>query len=155
MGGKTKRGISGGEKKRLCIAVEMVSRPSMLVLDEPTSGLDSHKAGSVVKVLRRLADSGCTIIFTIHQPSYLLYSMLTDLLLLDKGVTIYQGNAQAIDKYISSLGIVVPLTSTICDFFIWEISDFKAIKEKYTTPLNKDNYTIHIEPGIRKELQRL
>jgi ABC-type multidrug transport system ATPase subunit len=78
----------------------MVAKPSVLVLDEPTSGLDSHKAGTVVKVLKRLADSGCTIIFTIHQPSYLLYSMLTKLILLDKGMTIYQGKAQEIGTYI-------------------------------------------------------
>lgn len=49
------KGISGGEKKRVCIAIEMISKPSLLILDEPTSGLDSHKAGSVVKVLRKLA----------------------------------------------------------------------------------------------------
>lgn len=78
----------------------MISRPSLLVLDEPTSGLDSHKAGTVMKVLRRLADSGCTIIFTIHQPSFLLYSMLSNLILLDKGATIYQGKAANISNYI-------------------------------------------------------
>lgn len=136
MGDQNRRGISGGEKKRLCIAVEMISRPALLVLDEPTSGLDSHKAATVVKSLRRLADAGCSIIFTIHQPSHLLYSMLTKLILLDKGNTIYQGKAQEIDKYITSLGIIIPRLSTICDFFIWEISDFKAQQQKYSTPLN-------------------
>lgn len=133
----------------------MISRPSLLVLDEPTSGLDSHKAGSVVKVLRKLADQGCTIIFTIHQPSYLLYSMLTNLILLDKGHTIYQGKAQEIGNYISELGVAIPTHSTICDFFIWEISEFKAVKDKYASPLNKDNYTLRIEPGINKELLAL
>jgi ABC-type multidrug transport system ATPase subunit len=85
VGGSIKKGISGGEKKRVCIAVEMITRPSLLILDEPTSGLDSHKAGSVVKALKKLANEGCTIIFTIHQPSHLLYTMLSNLILLDKG----------------------------------------------------------------------
>ena len=52
VGGKFKKGISGGEKKRVCIAVEMIADPSLLILDEPTSGLDSNKAKSVVKMLK-------------------------------------------------------------------------------------------------------
>jgi len=54
VGGKIKKGISGGEKKRVCIAVEMVSKPSLMILDEPTSGLDSRKADSVLKILKKL-----------------------------------------------------------------------------------------------------
>ena len=52
VGGQFKKGISGGEKKRVCIAVEMIADPSLLILDEPTSGLDSNKANSVVKMLK-------------------------------------------------------------------------------------------------------
>lgn len=136
VGGQVKKGVSGGEKKRICIAVEMITKPSLLVLDEPTSGLDSHKASSVVKVLRKLAKEGCTIIFTIHQPSYLLYSMLSNLILLDKGHTIYQGPASKITNYMQALKIAIPEHSTISDFFIWEISEFKAQKNGYVTPLN-------------------
>jgi ABC-type multidrug transport system ATPase subunit len=61
------RGISGGERKRLSIAVEMISSPSVIVLDEPTSGLDSTAATSLVQTLRDLADSGKTVIAVIHQ----------------------------------------------------------------------------------------
>lgn len=55
VGGKFIKGISGGEKKRVCIAVEVVTKPDLLVLDEPTSGLDSHMANNVIKVFNRLA----------------------------------------------------------------------------------------------------
>lgn len=79
------KGISGGEKKRLCVAIEMVSDPALIVLDEPTSGLDSNKAAKLLTILKRLAGSGRTIIFTIHQPSYLQYIKLDRLVLLDKG----------------------------------------------------------------------
>lgn len=80
------KGVSGGEKKRICIAVEMVAKPDLLVLDEPTSGLDSHMANQVLKIFNRLAKKdGRTIIFTIHQPSYKMFTELDRLLLLDGG----------------------------------------------------------------------
>ena len=70
----------------------MISDPDLLILDEPTSGLDSHKVTSVVKVLRRLAmEKNKTVIFTLHQPSFLIYNQLDRLLLLEKGKTVYQG----------------------------------------------------------------
>jgi ABC-type multidrug transport system ATPase subunit len=75
VGGQFKKGISGGEKKRVCIAVEMIAEPALLILDEPTSGLDSSKARSIIKVLKKLAhEQQKTIIFTLHQPSYLIYN---------------------------------------------------------------------------------
>ena len=67
----------------------MVSKPSVLILDEPTSGLDSHIANSVIKILKKLANERKTIIFTIHQPSFKIYSSLDKLILLNKGRTIY------------------------------------------------------------------
>jgi ABC-type multidrug transport system ATPase subunit len=63
------RGISGGERKRLSIAVELISFPSVVFLDEPTSGLDSKIAADVCHVLKDIAKTGCTIVASIHQPS--------------------------------------------------------------------------------------
>ncbi len=75
VGGKIIKGISGGEKKRVCIAVEMVTKPDLLILDEPTSGLDSHMAYNMIKIFNKLAKKeGKTIVFTIHQPSYRIFS---------------------------------------------------------------------------------
>jgi len=118
----------------------MISKPSVVILDEPTSGLDSHKAAGVLKILRRLANEGCTIIFTIHQPSYLLYSKLSNLILLDKGYTIYQGPADGIGNYLRQIGIEPSVNSTISDFFMMEISDYKANKLNYKTPFNNEKY---------------
>ena len=97
VGGKFVKGISGGEKKRVCIAVEVVTKPDLLILDEPTSGLDSYMANNVIKVFNRLAKKeGKTIVFTIHQPSYKIFTELDRLILLDKGEVIYQGMSSAI-----------------------------------------------------------
>lgn len=72
------RGISGGEKKRLNVASELLTSPTLLFADEPTTGLDSFMAASVVKVLRGLSDSGRTVIATIHQPSSGIFEMFDD-----------------------------------------------------------------------------
>lgn len=78
----------------------MITAPSLLVLDEPTSGLDSSKAGNVLKTLQKVADKNkTTVILTIHQPSYLLYSMLDRLLVLSNGHVVYQGKANAMAAY--------------------------------------------------------
>lgn len=99
VGGKIVKGISGGEKKRVCIAAEMVSEPKVLILDEPTSGLDSHIANRVIKILKKVSEEGRTVILTIHQPSYKIYSQLDKLILLNKGHVVYQGKADGISSY--------------------------------------------------------
>ena len=86
----------------------MVSKPSLIILDEPTSGLDSNKAARVLVILKKLAEHGHTIVFTMHQPSYLQYSKLDRLILLNKGETVYQGPSQKIAQYMESIRIKIP-----------------------------------------------
>jgi ABC-type multidrug transport system ATPase subunit len=81
VGNNKVRGISGGERKRLSIAVEMISAPSVIFLDEPTSGLDSTAAFMLVQTLRDLADAGKTVIAVIHQPSQHVFAKFDDLIL--------------------------------------------------------------------------
>ncbi len=118
----------------------MVSEPALIMLDEPTSGLDSNKAAKLLAILKKLAEKQCTVVFTIHQPSYLQYIKLDRLLLLDRGQTVYQGPAGKVAEYMSSLEITVPRSSTISDFFMMEISQFKQGKSLYESPLNAKNY---------------
>lgn len=88
------RGISGGEKKRLIIAIEILTRPHLLFLDEPTSGLDSASAFFVIQTLRNIARDGRTIISSIHQPSSEVFALFDDLFLLSGGETVYFGDAK-------------------------------------------------------------
>lgn len=93
-------------------------------------------ANSIIKILNKLAkEDNKTILFTIHQPSYKIYSELDQLLLLDRGNCIYQGKAAGIADYMVSLGIKIPAKTTICDFFMFEISEYKQRTEKYETLL--------------------
>ena len=98
------RGLSGGERKRLSIACELISSPPVLILDEPTSGLDSYQAAQVTKFLRKLADSGKTIITVIHQPSQSVFSQFDDLLLVSEGRLMYYGEISQVRSYMQNLG---------------------------------------------------
>lgn len=86
IGSPTRKGISGGQRKRVNLAMELLTDPSVLFLDEPTSGLSSEDALLVMKMLRELANSGKTILLTIHQPSLSAYRLLDNLVLLGKDV---------------------------------------------------------------------
>ncbi|EOY02185.1 hypothetical protein QUC31_013399 [Theobroma cacao] len=104
VGGPLLRGVSGGERKRVSIGLEMLVNPSLLLLDEPTSGLDSTTAQRIVATLRRLARGGRTVITTIHQPSSRLYRMFDKVLVLYEGCPIYCGRADQAMEYFSSIG---------------------------------------------------
>ncbi len=84
IGSPQKKGISGGQRKRVNLAMELLTDPSVLFLDEPTSGLSSEDALMVMRLLRKLADEGRTIVLTIHQPSLEAYRLLDNLILLGK-----------------------------------------------------------------------
>ena len=87
-------GISGGERKRAAIGVELVADPDSLVLDEPTSGLDSFSAFSLLSHLSSLAHSGCTVLATLHQPSCEVFVCIDDVVVLHSGKVAFRGAAR-------------------------------------------------------------
>lgn len=114
-----KRGISGGQRKRVNVGLEMVMEPSLLFLDEPTSGLDSASSHLLIRALRHETLEGVNICMVVHQPSYALYQMFDDLLLLAKGgLTVYHGPAKQAEEYFATLGIHVPDRVNPPDHFI-------------------------------------
>ncbi|CAO2040178.1 unnamed protein product [Urochloa humidicola] len=114
-----KRGISGGQRKRVNVGLEMVMEPSVLILDEPTSGLDSASSLLLLRALRREALEGVNISMVVHQPSYTLYRMFDDLILLAKGgMTVYHGPVKKVEEYFQGLGIVVPDRENPPDYYI-------------------------------------
>jgi ABC-type multidrug transport system ATPase subunit len=123
------RGLSGGERKRLSIAVEMISSPSLLFLDEPTSGLDSAAAASLVEKLRILADQGKTVVAVIHQPSQPVFSMFDDLLLLSDGRQMYYGPVSEVRHYMEKQGFPAEPEVGTAEFVLECISRFPRLKE--------------------------
>ncbi|CAA2997210.1 ABC transporter G family member 24-like [Olea europaea subsp. europaea] len=114
-----KRGISGGQRKRVNVGLELVMEPSLLFLDEPTSGLDSSSSQLLLRALRREALEGVNIVAVIHQPSYTLFNMFDDLILLAKGgLTVYHGPVREVEEYFAHHGVNVPEHVNPPDYFI-------------------------------------
>ncbi|RHN48500.1 putative xenobiotic-transporting ATPase [Medicago truncatula] len=114
-----KRGISGGQRKRVNVGLEMVMEPSLLILDEPTTGLDSASSSLLLKALRREALEGVNICMVLHQPSYTLFRMFDDIVFLAKGgLTAYHGPVKKVEEYFSGIGIPVPDRVNPPDHFI-------------------------------------
>jgi ATP-binding cassette subfamily G (WHITE) protein 1 len=90
VGDSTLKGLSGGERKRLSVGMEMITNPSIIFLDEPTSGLDTYTAYTLIESLKNLALSGRTVICTIHQPSSDIFRLFNRMILLNQGKIIYK-----------------------------------------------------------------
>ncbi|KAJ1919906.1 hypothetical protein H4219_001686 [Mycoemilia scoparia] len=119
IGGPFQRGVSGGEKKRVSIGVEMVTDPSIIFLDEPTSGLDSNSADMVVEMIHSLTKSqSCSAIMTLHQPSAKLLNMFDKVILLSGGEIVYQGWVSAVVGYFGDIGYPCPPRENPADYFI-------------------------------------
>ncbi|SMQ45717.1 unnamed protein product [Zymoseptoria tritici ST99CH_3D7] len=113
------RGISGGEKRRVGIACELVTSPSILFLDEPTSGLDSFNAFNVVECLVNLVKTyNRTVVFTIHQPRSNIVALFDQLILLAQGRTVYSGPFKDCQDYFDGIGYSCPPGFNIADYLI-------------------------------------
>uniref|UniRef100_A0A673C1Y3 ATP-binding cassette sub-family G member 2-like n=1 Tax=Sphaeramia orbicularis TaxID=375764 RepID=A0A673C1Y3_9TELE len=112
------RGISGGERKRTNIGMELIIDPPVLFLDEPTTGLDASTANSVLLLLKRMANHGRTIILSIHQPRYSIYRLFDSLTLLVSGKQVYHGPAERALEYFSDIGYTCEPHNNPADFFL-------------------------------------
>jgi len=123
IGDVDRKGISGGQRKRTSIAIELLTNPSILFVDEPTSGLDSKTAEDVVEILKAIAeDEGRTVICTIHQPSFQIFQRFDALTLLVKGEVAFTGLLTKVEPYFATqLKRIVPDRQNPADFFMREL----------------------------------
>ena len=113
------RGISGGEKRRVGIACELVTSPSILFLDEPTSGLDAFNAFNVIECLVTLAKTyKRTVVFTIHQPRSNIAALFDRLILLARGKTVFSGPFSQCQNYFDAIGYECPPGFNIADYLV-------------------------------------
>ncbi|XP_024178053.1 ABC transporter G family member 1 [Rosa chinensis] len=134
IGGWSKKGLSGGQKRRVSICVEILTRPKLLFLDEPTSGLDSAASYHVMNRIIKLAHrDGTTVIASIHQPSGEVFELFQNLCLLSSGRTVYFGPASQAEQFFASNGFPCPTLRNPSDH--------------YLRTINKD-FDVDIEQGL-------
>ncbi|XP_063773084.1 broad substrate specificity ATP-binding cassette transporter ABCG2 isoform X2 [Pseudophryne corroboree] len=112
------RGVSGGERKRTNIGMELITDPGILFLDEPTTGLDASTANAVLLLLKRMSRQGKTIIFSIHQPRYSIFRLFNSMTLLAGGRMLYHGPAETALDYFTELGYECESHNNPADFFL-------------------------------------
>ncbi|KAG5553810.1 hypothetical protein RHGRI_011623 [Rhododendron griersonianum] len=116
IGNEGHRGVSGGERRRVSIGIDIIHDPIVLFLDEPTSGLDSSSAFMVVKVLQKIAQSGSIVIMSIHQPSYRILNLLDRLVFLSKGQTVFNGSPSSLPQFFEEFNHPVPENENRTEF---------------------------------------
>lgn len=160
------RGISGGEKKRLSLACELIASPSVIFADEPTTGLDAFQAEKVVETLQQLASDGHTVICSIHQPRGSVYAKFDDIVLLTEGALVYAGPAHDEPlKHFSKFGYDCPAHVNPAEFLADLISiDYSSSESVYSSQKRIDalveSFTqqssaiLYASPLIKKELPK-
>jgi ABC-type multidrug transport system ATPase subunit/ABC-type multidrug transport system permease subunit len=119
IGSELIKGISGGEKRRVTIAIQILTDPKILLLDEPTSGLDAFTAMSIIELLNSLAAEGRTLILTLHQSRSDLFTHFSQVLLLARGgYPVYAGPGSSMLAHFAEQGHDCPLTTNPADFVL-------------------------------------
>ena len=119
IGTPIRKGLSGGQKRRVDIASSLITCPKILFLDEPTSGLDSAASREVMSYLRKVAKANSIIVIaSLHQPSTSTFALFDKLLLLSAGKTCYFGEADKIGGYFESIGFPIPLHFNPAEFLL-------------------------------------
>ncbi|ERM95954.1 ABC transporter G family member 17 [Amborella trichopoda] len=146
IGDEGRRGVSGGERRRVSIGIDIIHKPSLLFLDEPTSGLDSSSAFSVVDKVKDIAKGGSIVLMTIHQPSFRIQMLLDQIVVLARGRLIYLGSPTSLPGHLAGFGRQVPDGENSIEYLLDVIKEY-------------DGSTIGLEPlvafqraGIKPEL---
>lgn len=129
IGDEGHRGVSGGERRRVSIGIDIIHDPIILFLDEPTSGLDSTSAYMVVKVLQRIAQSGSIVVMSIHQPSYRILGLLDRLIFLSHGQAVYSGSPANLPLFFSEFGHPIPDSDNRTEFALDLIRELEESAE--------------------------
>ncbi|KAH8816310.1 putative ABC transporter [Xylogone sp. PMI_703] len=138
VGTPIRKGISGGQKRRLSVASQLITGPKLLFLDEPTSGLDSAASWEVISYVKAIAKrNNLIVIASIHQPSTATFECFDKLLLLSAGKTHYFGPVAEVNSYFSTIGYPMPLHTNPAEYILDLMNvDFATRREVANTRLN-------------------
>ncbi|XP_068306041.1 ABC transporter G family member STR-like [Pyrus communis] len=145
IGDEGRRGVSGGERRRVSIGIDIIHKPSLLFLDEPTSGLDSTSAFSVVEKVKEIARGGSIVMMTIHQPSYRIQMLLDRMTILARGRLIYLGSPHSMSAHLSGFGRPVPDGENGVEYLL------DVIKEYDESTVGLDPLVLYQRDGIKPD----
>ncbi|XP_062372133.1 broad substrate specificity ATP-binding cassette transporter ABCG2-like [Sardina pilchardus] len=148
------RGISGGERKRTNIGMELLIDPSVLFLDEPTTGLDASTANSVLALLKKMANNGRTIILSIHQPRFSIFRVFDHLTLLVAGRQVYHGNANSALQYFKDIGYECEPHNNPADFFLDVINGDATNQKTAKGSADTDGQSSSVEQHLVEEYKK-
>ncbi|XAR68682.1 hypothetical protein NMG60_11003898 [Bertholletia excelsa] len=145
IGDEGTRGVSGGERRRVSIGIDIIHKPSLLFLDEPTSGLDSTSAFSVVEKVKDIARSGSIVLMTIHQPSFRIQMLLDRIAVLARGRLVYMGSPTSLSTHLSGFGRPVPDGETNIEYLL------DVIKEYDESTVGLDPLVLYQRDGLKPD----
>ncbi|XP_004301244.1 PREDICTED: ABC transporter G family member 17-like [Fragaria vesca subsp. vesca] len=145
IGDEGRRGVSGGERRRVSIGIDIIHKPSLLFLDEPTSGLDSTSAYSVVEKVKEIARGGSIVLMTIHQPSYRIQNLLDRMTILARGKLIYLGSPHGLSAHLSGFGRPVPDGENNLEYLL------DVIREYDESNVGLDPLVVYLRDGIKPD----
>jgi len=161
VGSATVKGISGGERKRLCVAMELITHPKLLFLDEPTSGLDSSTALSLISTLGDIVTNrNCTILCTIHQPQSKIFSLFHSILVMSRGQVVAMGSREDVMAQYSRAGYPCPEFTNPADHVLDVITamtpEEKQVAQDHVEAIQEEMVAIDIdlEAGKNDEKQK-
>ncbi|XVF88034.1 hypothetical protein PTKIN_Ptkin19aG0016900 [Pterospermum kingtungense] len=152
-GGSNTSGISGGERRRVSIGVDLVHDPLVILIDEPTSGLDSASALHVVTLLKSMAiNQGKTIVLTIHQPGFRILELLDRIVLLSNGFVVHNGPLNLLEERLKLANHRIPPRVNVLEFAIDVIGSLAIPNSVSGNSINHEDCrtlrspcTIHLE----------
>jgi ABC-type multidrug transport system ATPase subunit len=158
IGNEMRKGISGGERKRTSIGIEIMSNPSILFLDEPTSGLDSQTSFVVIDFVKEIArKKNISVILTIHQPSSNIMGIIDRILLMNKGNLCYQGATENVSTYFEGINMPLGEMANPADSFMHKIEEQNSRLDKQDksgeeeVPID-EKYKIKLLPQIDADI---
>jgi ATP-binding cassette subfamily G (WHITE) protein 2 len=167
------RGLSGGERRRVSLAEELLHPIAVLILDEPLTGLDSNSARSICVALQALSRRGTTVLMSIHQPSCQLFKLLDNVIVLSRGRVIFEGPPEAVPSYIGRLrDICTPIEESRVPFSVcsasnnpadllldvasceWSVDLTQAFARESRSSLDIENPTIDSFPPTKRDRRK-
>ncbi|ROW02020.1 hypothetical protein VPNG_07633 [Cytospora leucostoma] len=148
--------ISGGQRKRVSIGMELAAAPMAIFLDEPTSGLDATAASSIMKTLKAIARLGISVIVIIHQPRLEIFEMLDQLILLANGQIIYEGPEDYVQNFFENVGFTFPEHGNSGDVITDIITgNGRAYKAEGEARFNHEHRLLQPQPTVPHGLHNL